>query len=136
MVASAVLRMEMEASVGEKQRRMAVMNELIEALVKDASELPDRTSPEDRPDLLLLTRDELRAYLKHVAEVAAEPSRDGRGPSNRTGEEPWKTTITTTPTTTPAWGGMTMTKTAKRTSERRPDPPHSIFRTRREKTSR
>lgn len=35
----------------------------IDAIIRDVAELPDRTSPEDWPDAMLVTADELRAIL-------------------------------------------------------------------------
>ena len=40
----------------------------IDLIVRDICELPDRTSPEDQPDMLLVTEEELRIILaRHEA---------------------------------------------------------------------
>lgn len=36
---------------------------VMDDIVREVAELPDRTSPEDRPDMMLVTADELRAIL-------------------------------------------------------------------------
>lgn len=38
--------------------------ELIEQIVRDVAELPDRTSPDDWPDAMLVTADELTEILE------------------------------------------------------------------------
>lgn len=35
----------------------------IHDIIRDVAELPDRTSPEDQPDMMLVTADELEAIL-------------------------------------------------------------------------
>lgn len=45
-----------------------MMERTINAILNDVAELPDRTSPEDWPDAMLVTADELRAILqKHLS---------------------------------------------------------------------
>lgn len=39
------------------------MNRVIDDIIRDVAELPDRTSPEDWPDAMLVTADELRVIL-------------------------------------------------------------------------
>ena len=39
--------------------------ELIDGVIRDVAELPDRTSPADWPDAMLVTADELRSILLH-----------------------------------------------------------------------
>jgi len=36
---------------------------LIEDIIRDIAELPDRTSPADQPDMMLVSADELRGIL-------------------------------------------------------------------------
>ena len=38
-------------------------NRFLDDVIRDVSELPDRTSPARRPDLMVVTADELRAIL-------------------------------------------------------------------------
>jgi len=37
---------------------------LATAIIRDVAELPDRTSPNDQPDMMLVTADELRTILE------------------------------------------------------------------------
>lgn len=37
---------------------------LATAIIRDVAELPDRTSPEDQPEMMLVTAEELRAILE------------------------------------------------------------------------
>jgi hypothetical protein len=46
----------------------------IDAIVQRVAELPDRTSPEDWPDAMLVTPDELRAILE--MELGGMPTQD------------------------------------------------------------
>lgn len=49
------------------------LRELEDELCRDAAELPDRTSPDDYPDMLLLTPEELIGFLRvYGAAVRAE----------------------------------------------------------------
>lgn len=43
---------------------------LIDNVIRDVAELPDRTSPEDWPEAMLVTADELRAILEREASEA------------------------------------------------------------------
>lgn len=45
--------------------------EIIDGVVRDVAELPDRTSPDDWPGAMLVTEDELRAIL--LAHLSMEP---------------------------------------------------------------
>ena len=49
----------------------------VDAVIRNVSELPDRTSPDDQPDLLMVTADELRLILSEAqpANVAAMEAR-------------------------------------------------------------
>lgn len=40
------------------------MMDLADLIVRDVAELPDRTSPDDQPDMLLVTADELRGIIR------------------------------------------------------------------------
>lgn len=42
---------------------MTDRNSLADAIILDVAELPDRTSPEDEPDMMLVTAEELRAII-------------------------------------------------------------------------
>lgn len=46
-----------------QQPREQEVNEWINAVIRDVAELPDRNSPEDAPEMMLVTEDELRAIL-------------------------------------------------------------------------
>lgn len=46
--------------------------EIIDGVVRDVAELPDRTSPEDWPEAMLVTGDELRAIL--LARLSMAPT--------------------------------------------------------------
>lgn len=48
---------------------------LIDQIVREVAELPDRTSPEDQPEMMLVSGDELRVILA----LALSPSRDKSG---------------------------------------------------------
>lgn len=37
----------------------------IEKIIRDIAELPDRTSPDDHPDMMFVTAEELRLILEH-----------------------------------------------------------------------
>lgn len=50
------------------KRRADIVNDVIQAV----AELPDRTSPEDWPDAMLVTADELRAIL--LDRLSLEPT--------------------------------------------------------------
>jgi len=43
------------------------MKRFIEAVIRRVAELPDRTSPEDWPEAMLVTADELAAILEEEA---------------------------------------------------------------------
>lgn len=45
---------------------------IISGVIRDVAELPDRTSPDDWPDAMLVTADELRAIL--MGRLSLEPS--------------------------------------------------------------
>jgi hypothetical protein len=47
--------------------------DLIDQIICDVSELPDRNSPEDWPDAMLVTADELRIILERALEQRAPP---------------------------------------------------------------
>lgn len=50
--------------------------ELIDGVLRDVAELPDRTSPDDQPGMMLVTVDELRGILlRWLSFDAAERSR-------------------------------------------------------------
>lgn len=54
---------------GHTVRQRAVpLERLIARIVLAVSELPDRTSPEDQPDMMLVTADELEAIVERVWE--------------------------------------------------------------------
>lgn len=38
-------------------------NRTIDGIIRDVAELPDRTSPADQPEMMLVSADELRAIL-------------------------------------------------------------------------
>ncbi|MCG6203660.1 hypothetical protein LPW26_03340 [Rhodopseudomonas sp. HC1] len=40
------------------------MDRIISEIIEEVSELPDRTSPADQPDMMLVTADELEAILR------------------------------------------------------------------------
>lgn len=49
------------------------LDTLAEKITRDVCELPDRTSPEDQPEMLLVTADELAAIVvQHVEAFLAE----------------------------------------------------------------
>lgn len=56
--------------------KMAAIGEgVIDSIIQDVAELPDRTSPENFPDAMLVTADELRAILRaHLFESEPEVS--------------------------------------------------------------
>ncbi|MCP1550652.1 MULTISPECIES: hypothetical protein [Methylorubrum] len=61
-----------EGTAGEDRKRIA------DRLVVDACELPDRTSPEDQPEMLLITGEELHGFLMQAMEEATPaPSSPG-----------------------------------------------------------
>lgn len=41
---------------------------LIETVIRNVAELPDRTSPENQPDMMLVSAEELRVILKDAVE--------------------------------------------------------------------
>lgn len=57
----------MPSSPGRSARpsapRVGDGNTAIESIIRDIAELPDRTSPEDQPEAMLVTSDELRIIL-------------------------------------------------------------------------
>lgn len=57
---------------------MASVEHAIERIIQDACELPDRTSPEDQPDMMLITGEELDMLLRrHLGLEDAPPSQEG-----------------------------------------------------------
>jgi hypothetical protein len=42
---------------------------VIEKIVRDVAELPDRTSPADQPDMMLVSADELRTILERYLKL-------------------------------------------------------------------
>lgn len=46
--------------------------ELIDAVIREVAKLPDRTSPADQPEMMLVTADELRTIL--TAQMSLMPS--------------------------------------------------------------
>ncbi len=65
------LRAQKASLLAEVERRRADEVELVKALeraieriIQDACELPDRTSPEDQPEMLLITGEELDMLLR------------------------------------------------------------------------
>lgn len=46
-----------------RDRRPAEKAQIIDAIIRDVAELPDRTSPEGQPDMMLVTANELRHVL-------------------------------------------------------------------------
>lgn len=46
--------------------------EIIEGVIRDVAELPDRTSPEDWPEAMMVTADELRSIL--LARLSMAPT--------------------------------------------------------------
>lgn len=55
----------------------STMEECIQSIIRDLSELPDYTSPDEWPDALLATPDELRVVLeRHLASMASTPVGD------------------------------------------------------------
>ena len=59
------LRQERAANAVARHRTtsLAAQDGLVERIVRDVAELPDRTSPEDWPDAMLVTADELAAIV-------------------------------------------------------------------------
>lgn len=45
------------------------MDEIIKKIIRDIVELPDRTSSEDHPEMMLVTEDELRIILSRHLNV-------------------------------------------------------------------
>ena len=58
---------------------MSNLQDKIELIIRDVAELPDRTSPEDWPEALIVTSDELEEILtQHLCEKCGnqEPTND------------------------------------------------------------
>lgn len=55
---------------------MSNLSEKIALIIRDVAELPDRTSPEDWPDALIVTGDELEEILiQHLSEKSQNQER-------------------------------------------------------------
>lgn len=43
--------------------RPTALHDIVDSIIRDVAELPDRTSPEDQPDVMLVSNGELRDIL-------------------------------------------------------------------------
>ncbi len=46
-----------------EQGNQSEFDQFVNSVLRDVAELPDRTSPDDEPDMMLVTADELKAIL-------------------------------------------------------------------------
>lgn len=51
------------SSPGFDQGKVSEHDQFVNAVLRDVAELPDRTSPEDEPDMMLVTAEELKTIL-------------------------------------------------------------------------
>lgn len=51
------------SSPGFEQGKSSEFDQFVGSVLNDVAELPDRTSPDDEPDMMLVTHDELKAIL-------------------------------------------------------------------------
>ncbi len=51
------------SSPGFDQGKESEFDQFVNAVLRDVAELPDRTSPDDEPDMMLVTADELKVIL-------------------------------------------------------------------------
>ena len=49
------------------------MKTTIDTIIREVAELPDRTSPSDQPDMMLVTGDELRTIITNALDGAVPP---------------------------------------------------------------
>ena len=54
------------------QPEPAGVDDVVNEIIRDVAELPDRTSPEDWPDAMLVTADELRTILEAALRALAD----------------------------------------------------------------
>lgn len=52
------------AAPSDEEVRKTTLERAIERIIQDACELPDRSSPEDQPEMLLITGEELDMLLR------------------------------------------------------------------------
>ncbi len=50
----------------KKSASDGMTDRVVDQIVRDVAELPDRTSPEDQPDMMLVTADELTLIVRRV----------------------------------------------------------------------
>jgi hypothetical protein len=50
-------------SYNDTMRERQDRETIVDAIIRDVCELPDRASPDDRPDMLMVTADELHTIL-------------------------------------------------------------------------
>lgn len=51
------------SSPGFDQGKDSEFDQFVNSVINDVAELPDRTSPEDEPDMMLVTAEELKTIL-------------------------------------------------------------------------
>jgi hypothetical protein len=63
------------SSPGFDQGKDSEFDRFVNAVLSDVAELPDRTSPEDEPDMMLVTAEELKTILcQRLSEALATRS--------------------------------------------------------------
>jgi hypothetical protein len=51
------------SSPGFDQGKPSEFDQFVNAVLREVAELPDRTSPDDEPDMMLVTADELKTII-------------------------------------------------------------------------
>jgi hypothetical protein len=51
------------SSLGFDQGKTSEFDQFVSSVIRDVAELPDRTSPDDEPDMMLVTADELKVII-------------------------------------------------------------------------
>lgn len=60
------------SSPGFEQGKASEFDQFVNSVLNDVAELPDRTSPDDEPDMMLITAEELKTILcTRLAEALA-----------------------------------------------------------------
>ncbi|XUM25092.1 hypothetical protein ACRAVF_34055 (plasmid) [Bradyrhizobium oligotrophicum S58] len=58
------------SSPGFEQGKISEFDQFVSSVINDVAELPDRTSPDDEPDMMLVTAEELKTILcKRLSEA-------------------------------------------------------------------
>jgi hypothetical protein len=52
------------SSPGFEQGKTSEFDQFVNSVLNDVAELPDRTSPDDEPDMMLVTADELARIIR------------------------------------------------------------------------